>query len=154
MGPGTLLDAGLQLPWWKCILIPLGGAIIASLLKYGLTRNRASQGMVGRHGGGDPQTGTQPERGGDREARDGFVFFSFSTGGSIGREGPIAYMAASFGARFSKLVRVPEQHQGLFCGLRNRGGDGGVLLRPAGSGALRDGDRLRQLRPSDFSSRS
>ncbi len=132
MGDGTLLDAGLGLPWWKCILIPLGGAIVASLLKYGLTRNRASQGMV------DVMEAVTLKRARNLSAvatvkRAMASFFLVSTGGSIGREGPIAYMAASFGARFAKLVRVPEQHQGLFAGCGIAAGMAASYFAPLGA---------------------
>jgi len=132
MGGGTMLDAAKQLAWWQCILIPLSGAVVASFLKFGLTRKRSSQGMV------DVMEAVTLKKARNLSVlatvkRATASFFVVATGGSLGREGPIAYMAASFGARFAKLVRVPEQHRGLFAGCGIAAGMSASYFAPLGA---------------------
>lgn len=118
IGPGSLLDAADALPWYKTLLIPFGGAIVAALLAYGLTRRRASQGMADVMEAVTLRDASKL-RVSATVSRALSSFALIVTGGSIGREGPIAYMAASFGSRFARLVRVPPQRLGIFaaCGI-------------------------------------
>ncbi|MHC4956498.1 MAG: chloride channel protein [Planctomycetota bacterium] len=115
VGPGTLLDSAQGLPWWKCILIPFLGACVASALVFGLGRWKKGQGMAAvmeavslRRVRSLSVTATI--------ARALSSLALIATGGSVGREGPIAYLSASFGLRFARMSGMPSTRLGLFAG--------------------------------------
>ena len=112
-GPGPLLE--MQLPWQTAVGVPLLGATAAALIDYGLTRKQSSQGMADVMEAVSLRNAQQLSirRTVSRAAAS---LCLIATGGSVGREGPIAYMAASFGARFGRLSRLPRARLGLFAG--------------------------------------
>lgn len=115
IGPGGLLEAAQRLSWLSRLLLPFGGAILAALLAYGLTRRRESQGMA------DVMEAVTLRRAQQLKVRATVSralssLALIATGGSVGREGPIVYMSASFGARFARLGRFPAARLGLFAG--------------------------------------
>ena len=132
VGEGTLLEAAQRLEWYEALLIPFGGAVVAAFLAYGLTRGRASQGM------GDVMEAVTLKRVRLLSIR-ATVSRALSslalivTGGSVGREGPIAYMAASFGARFARLVKVPAPRLGVFAGCGIAAGMSASYFAPLGA---------------------
>ena len=132
VGEGTLLEAAQGLEWYEALLIPFGGAVVAAFLAYGLTRGRASQGM------GDVMEAVTLKRVRLLSIR-ATVSRALSslalivTGGSVGREGPIAYMAASFGARFARLVKVPAPRLGVFAGCGIAAGMSASYFAPLGA---------------------
>ncbi|MHC4408013.1 MAG: chloride channel protein [Planctomycetota bacterium] len=115
IGPGSLLEAANRLPAWQCVLIPFGGACLASFLGYGVARWKTGQGMA------DVMEAVSLRRMRDLSVSRTVLralssLALIATGGSVGREGPIAYMAASFGTRFSRFAGVPSTRLGLFAG--------------------------------------
>ncbi|MGQ0613891.1 MAG: chloride channel protein [Planctomycetaceae bacterium] len=132
IGTGGLLDATLRLKWYEALLIPFFGAIAASLLAYGLTRKRESQGMA------DVMEAVTL-----RKAQQLRITATLSralsslaliaTGGSVGREGPIVYLSAALGARFSRLARVPVPRLGLFAGCGVAAGMAAAYYAPLGA---------------------
>jgi len=132
IGPGTLLDAAFALPWYLRLVIPACGALAAAALARGLTRRRASQGM------GDVMEAVTLKQAQELSIR-ATVSRALSslalivTGGSIGREGPIAYMGASFGSRFARLVGVPTQRLGLYAGCGIAAGMAASYFAPFGA---------------------
>lgn len=132
VGAGTLLEAARGLPWWQALLIPFGGAVIAGLLAHGLTRRRASQGMA------DVMEAVTLRKAQQLSIRATVSRALASlalivTGSSLGREGPIAYMSASFGSRFARLVRVPPAKLGIFAGCGIAAGMAACYLAPLGA---------------------
>jgi chloride channel protein, CIC family len=101
----SLVSAAARLAWWHRLAVPVVGGILAGVTLYwsGLTRvwSRAVDYMEAVRVG---------------EGRIGFrltllnclsSLFSISSGGSIGREGPMVQLAAMLGSRIGILTRVP-----------------------------------------------
>ena len=115
VGPGTLLEGVMGLAWWQRVLIPFLGACVASALVFGLGRWKKGQGMAAvmeavslRRVRRLSATATI--------ARALSSLALIATGGSVGREGPIAYLSASFGLRFARMSGMPSTRLGLFAG--------------------------------------
>jgi CIC family chloride channel protein len=132
IGTGTLLEAAKELEWYQALLIPFGGAIAAALLSYALTRKRPSQGMS------DVMEAVTLNRAKSLSVRATIsrAMLSFAlivTGSSIGREGPIVYMSASFGSRFARWMRVPVQRLGIYAGCGIAAGMSASYFAPLGA---------------------
>ncbi|MCZ6573354.1 MAG: chloride channel protein [Planctomycetota bacterium] len=114
MEKGGFLDAALALPWWKALLIPVAGATVSSILFYGLLRGR-TQGMADVM---EAVTLRNAKLLSIRRtlARALASLALITTGGSVGREGPIVYVSASLGRRLGGLSRSPLPRLGLFAG--------------------------------------
>jgi len=115
VGEGSLLDAAARLEPWQRVMIPFLGACAATALVYTLGRWRPGQGMAAvmeavslRRVRRLSATATV--------ARALSSLALIATGGSVGREGPIAYMSASFGVRFARMSGMPATRLGLFAG--------------------------------------
>jgi len=115
VGEGNLLEAAARLAWWQRVMIPFLGACAASALVYGLGRWRKGQGMAAVMEAVSLRR-VRKLSVGATVARALSSLALISTGGSVGREGPIAYLAASFGTRFARLSGMPESRMGLFAG--------------------------------------
>ncbi len=132
IGEGSLLDAASGLSWISCILIPVGGALVAAFLQTLLTRRRASQGTAEVMEAVTLRTAkTLSIRATVSRALASLALIV--TGGSIGREGPNAYMAASFGARFARTMGVPFERLGLFAGCGIAAGMAASYFAPLGA---------------------
>jgi len=129
-GPGTVLE--MDLPWYTAVGVPLLGATAAALLDYGLTRKRSSQGMADVMEAVSLRNAQQLSIR-RTVARAMSSLCLIATGGSVGREGPIAYMAASFGARFGRLSRLPRARLGLFAGCGIAAGMSASYYAPFGA---------------------
>jgi CIC family chloride channel protein len=132
IGPGNLLEASLRLPWYKALLVPFLGACAAAVLDFLLTRRRDTQGMV------DVMEAVSMRRAQQLSIRRTLAramssLCLIATGGSLGREGPIAYMAASFGARFGRMSRLPRARLGLFAGCGIAAGMSASYYAPFGA---------------------
>jgi chloride channel protein, CIC family len=101
----SLVSAAARLAWWHRLSVPVVGGILAGVTLYwgGLTRvwSRAVDYMEAVRVG---------------EGRIGFrltllnslsSLFTISSGGSIGREGPMVQLAAMLGSRIGILMRAP-----------------------------------------------
>ena len=101
----SLVSAAARLAWWHRLALPVVGGILAGVTLYwsGLTRvwSRAVDYMEAVRVG---------------EGRIGFrltllnslsSLFTISSGGSIGREGPMVQLAAMLGSRIGILMRAP-----------------------------------------------
>ena len=115
VGDGNLLDAANDLAWWQRVLIPFLGACAASALVYGLGRWRTGQGMAAVMEAVSLRR-VRKLSVGATIARALSSLALIATGGSVGREGPIAYLSASFGTRFARRSGMPESRMGLFAG--------------------------------------
>ena len=75
-----------------------------------------------------------------------------ATGGSVGREGPIVYMSASFGSALARLGRFTGPRMGLFAGCGVAAGMSAAyyaLSRPEVGGLALDPDaHLSRRRPA------
>jgi len=132
IGPGNMLTAAAALPWYKALLIPFLGAVVAAVLDYGLSRKRRTQGMA------DVMEAVSFRRARDLSIRATVSralssLALISTGGSVGREGPIAYMSASFGTRLARMASVPQSRLGLFAGCGIASGMAASYFAPFGA---------------------
>ena len=115
VGEGTLLEAAENLAWYHRLLIPFFGACLASAIIYGFGRWKTGQGMA------DVMEGVSLRRMRNLSVtrtilRSLSSLALIATGSSIGREGPIAYLSASLGTRFSRWAGVRSTRLGLFAG--------------------------------------
>jgi len=132
IGEGSLLEAAQRLPWFLCILIPVGGAVAAAALQVVLSRRWASQGTAEVMEAVTLRTArTLSVRATVSRALSSLALIV--TGGSIGREGPNSYMAASFGARFARTMGVPFERLGLFAGCGIAAGMAASYFAPLGA---------------------
>jgi chloride channel protein, CIC family len=98
VGPGdTFLEAIQALPWWRRIIIPALGGVMAALLLSRLLPGRSTLGVSGI-------MEAVVLRRGPVRFRDAFVRVLGSlgvigTGGSVGREGPIVELGAAVGSK-------------------------------------------------------
>jgi len=132
IGRGGLVEAALQLPWWQALLIPCGGALAATLLTAGLTRHRQAQGMPDVMEAVSMKR-AQQLRVSSTLARALSSLALIATGGSVGREGPIVYLSATFGARFARLSQLPATRMGIFAGCGIAAGMSSAYYAPFGA---------------------
>jgi len=132
IGAGRLYDAARALPWHLVLLIPCAGAALSGLLLNFLGRRRETQGMANVMESVSLRKAQelQPTRTLGRALAS---LALIATGGSVGREGPIVYLSATFGARFSRLVRVPGPRLGLFAGCGIAAGMSAAYYAPFGA---------------------
>jgi CIC family chloride channel protein len=132
MGKGGLLKAALALPPASRLLIPFLGSIAAALLVHGLSRKRKSQGMA------DVMEAVSLRKAEGLSIRSTLMRAASSmaliaTGGSVGREGPIVFTSAAFGARFARLANVAGPRLGLFAGCGVAAGIASAYYAPLGA---------------------
>lgn len=129
---GGLLEAALAIPKAQRFLYPFGGSMVAALLAYGFSRRRKSQGMS------DVMEAVSMKRAETLSIRSTLMRASSSlaliaTGGSVGREGPIVFMSAAFGARFAKVGNFAGPRLGLFAGCGVAAGIASAYYAPLGA---------------------
>ena len=129
--PGSLIQVALGLPWYMKILAPAGGALLAGLLiKYVL-----------KGGGGE----------GVAEVMEAVAFrkrnlslrratlkslaalFLMTSGGSVGREGPIAAVSAAISTWFAHALRLTPARRNILIGCGVAAGMSAVYNAPLGA---------------------
>jgi CIC family chloride channel protein len=98
-----VLTAVQDLPWWWRILLPAVGGLVGGLVLYlGLRRVRmlGSTNLLEVVVAGDGRLRFRPGL-----LQSLSSMFSISTGGSIGREGPIAQLSATLVSKFGQMLR-------------------------------------------------
>lgn len=112
----SMVDAALDLAWWQRLLVPAVGGLIAGLvLEFGsrLTRGRRSTDYMEAVAIGDGVIRSRPTL-----VMIVSSIFSFASGGSIGREGPmvqLSAMLASLTGRWARLT-TPRLRLMVACG--------------------------------------
>jgi len=132
IGRGGLLEAALRVPPLTRLFIPFGGATAAALLAYGFSKRRKSQGMS------DVMEACTLRKAETLSIRSTLMRAASSlaliaTGGSVGREGPIVYMSAAFGARFARLGKFAGPRLGLYAGCGVAAGMSAAYYAPLGA---------------------
>jgi CIC family chloride channel protein len=115
VGGDDLLEAAQGMSWWARILLPTLGAAVASVLLYVIGREKETAGVADLMETVSLRKGPQLKSG-VTILRSLASLGILSTGGSVGREGPILQIAASFGAGTGRVFRVSGQRLGLLLG--------------------------------------
>lgn len=125
----------MQLPthWWAVLLVPTIGGLLCGLLVYGLAPEAEGHGT-------DAMVRAFHRLGGRIRTRVPFVksiasIITIGTGGSAGREGPIAQIGAGFGAFLATKLGLGEHERRLLMLSGGAGGIGAIFRAPLG-GAL------------------
>jgi CIC family chloride channel protein len=124
-----------QLPthWWAVLLVPTVGGLLCGLLVYGLAPEAEGHGT-------DAMVRAFHRLGGKIRGRVPFVksvasIITIGTGGSAGREGPIAQIGAGFGSFLADRLGLGERDRRLLMLAGGAGGIGSIFRAPLG-GAL------------------
>lgn len=119
--------------WWAVLLVPTVGGLVCGILVYGLAPEAEGHGT-------DAMVRAFHRLGGRIRARVPFVksiasIITIGTGGSAGREGPIAQIGAGFGSYLADKLGLGEQDRRLLMLAGGAGGIGAIFRAPLG-GAL------------------
>ena len=124
-----------QMPqyWWAVLAVPTLGGLACGLLVYGLAPEAEGHGT-------DAMVRSFHRAGGRIRARVPFIkavasILTIGTGGSAGREGPIAQIGAGFGAFVAERLGLSERDRRLLMLSGASGGIGAIFRAPLG-GAL------------------
>jgi CIC family chloride channel protein len=101
----SLEKAAAAMSWWHRILLPLGGAILAGLVLRQAGRVLASPRAVDYMEAVRVGDGSISVRA--TLANSFSSLLTISSGGSIGREGPMVQLAAMLGSRLGRFARAP-----------------------------------------------
>ena len=105
-GQSTSLErAASGMVWWRRVLLPLGGAVLAGLVLRQAGRVLASPRAVDYMEAVRVGDGSISVRA--TLANSLSSLLTISSGGSIGREGPMVQLAAMLGSRLGRLARAP-----------------------------------------------
>ncbi|MCA1988635.1 MAG: chloride channel protein [Desulfarculus sp.] len=121
---------GVYRPWVLAFLPALGG-LVCGLIVYTLAPEAAG-------GGIDPMIDAFHNRGGRIRKRVPYVkglatIAILGTGGSAGREGPIAQIGAGFGSWLAGLLRLPDSERRVFLLAGCAAGIGAIFRAPLGA---------------------
>jgi len=129
------VNHAMQLPthWWAVLLVPMLGGLLCGLLVYTLAPEAEGHGT-------DAMVRAFHQLGGRIRTRVPFVksiasIITIGTGGSAGREGPIAQIGAGFGSFLAEKVGLGEQERRLLMLSGGAAGIGAIFRAPLG-GAL------------------
>ncbi|MEA2062961.1 MAG: chloride channel protein, partial [Gemmatimonadota bacterium] len=129
----NLLDVAWGLPWWQRLIIPaIGGLCIAPFIKYFSSETK---------GHGVPEVMENLAlRGGRMRPRTMVTralasAISISSGGSVGREGPIIQIGAAIGSTVGQLLRATETRMRTLVGCGAAAGMAATFNAPL-AGAL------------------
>ena len=119
--------------WWAVILVPAVGGLLCGLLVYGFAPEAEGHGT-------DAMVRAFHRLGGKIRARVPLIkslasIITIGTGGSAGREGPIAQIGAGFGSFLASKAGLSERERRLLVLAGAAGGIGAIFRAPLG-GAL------------------
>jgi CIC family chloride channel protein len=129
----SLEEAAAGMAWWHRVLLPLTGAILAGAILRLAGRVLASPRAVDYMEAvrvGDGSIGVRATL-----ANSLSSLVTISSGGSIGREGPMVQLAAMFGSRLGRLARAPIPRRRLMVACGGAAGIAAAYNAPI-SGAL------------------
>ena len=109
----SFLNASI-LPWYRKLLIPAGGGLIAGLFLYLLPKEAKGQGI-------SEIMEAVTIRGGQLNFRASMIrtassLMSLGTGASIGREGSIIQVSAALASKVGQLLRVKKENLSILVG--------------------------------------
>ncbi|MBN2467941.1 MAG: chloride channel protein [Deltaproteobacteria bacterium] len=128
-----IVSAGLYGPRWILALIPAVGGVVAGIIIYGLAPEAEGHGT-------DAMIDSFHRGRGVVRGRVPFVkmiasALTIGSGGSAGREGPIAQIGAGFGSYLASLFKLSDRERRIMLLAGAGAGIGGIFKAPLG-GAL------------------
>jgi len=124
----------VQMPtcWWAVLVVPTVGGLLCGLLVYGFAPEAEGHGT-------DAMVRSFHRTGGRIRARVPVIktvasIITIGTGGSAGREGPIAQIGAGFGSYLADKLRLSERDRRLLMLAGAGGGIGAIFRAPLGGG--------------------
>ncbi len=122
-----------QYRWWLYLLVPTLGGLVSGIIVYTLAPEAEGHGT-------DAVIRAYHREGGYIRSRVPLVKIvasavTLGTGGSGGREGPIAQIGSGFGAWFATVLRLPDRLRRVIVLAGAAGGIGAIFRAPLG-GAL------------------
>jgi chloride channel protein, CIC family len=129
----SLEEAASQMAWWHRVLLPLCGAVLAGLVLRLAGRMLASPRAVDYMEAVRVGDGSISVRA--TLANSFSSLLTISSGGSIGREGPMVQLAAMLGSRLGRLARAPIPRRRLMVACGGAAGIAAAYNAPI-SGAL------------------
>jgi CIC family chloride channel protein len=129
----SLEQAASAMSWWHRVLLPLGGAVLAGLVLRQAGKVLASPRAVDYMEAvrvGDGSIGVRATL-----INSASSLLTISSGGSIGREGPMVQLAAMLGSRLGRLARAPIPRRRLMVACGGAAGIAAAYNAPI-SGAL------------------
>lgn len=126
-------QAQMPLHWWAVLAVPTVGGLLCGLLVYGFAPEAEGHGT-------DAMVRSFHRAGGRIRARVPFIktvasILTIGTGGSAGREGPIAQIGAGFGSFLAERLGLSERDRRFLMLSGASGGIGAIFRAPLG-GAL------------------
>jgi chloride channel protein, CIC family len=117
--------------WWLILLLPAAGGLIAGLLVWRFARETSSHGT-------DAMIAAYHRRSGRVGLRGPLVrmvatIITLGTGGSAGREGPMAITGAGFGAMVAQRLRLSDRDRRLLFLAGAAGGISALFRSPLGA---------------------
>ncbi|MBD3386757.1 CBS domain-containing protein [candidate division KSB1 bacterium] len=130
---GVETIAGLSIRWWIVLLAPAIGGLISGLLVFSFAPEAEGHGT-------DAVIEAFHHKRGRIRKRVPFIktiasIITIGSGGSAGREGPIAQIGAGFGSHLAKTLRLSDDERRILLIAGAAGGIGSIFRSPLG-GAL------------------
>lgn len=110
----TLLEASLRLPWYLKLAIPTIGGLLAGIVLFLLPKETKGHGI-------SEIMEAVSIRGGVLNVRAALVrslssLMSIASGASIGREGPIVQLAATFASKLGQVLKIKRENISILVG--------------------------------------
>jgi len=105
-GPQDLYSIASGLPWWKLLLWPSAGGLLIGLFIHRFMLERRPRGVA-------DVIEAAAIRGGHLSLRNGIAAAfasaaSIGVGASVGREGPVVHLGATFGSWIARKMQIPQ----------------------------------------------
>jgi len=113
-GAGSVVELAVHLPWYKRLLIPAGGGVLAGIVLYLLPKEAKGHGVSEIMEAVTIRRGILHFRG--ALVRSLSSLMSIASGASIGREGPIVSMSAAFASKVGQFLRISKENQSILVG--------------------------------------
>src|SRR5262245_43384333 len=128
---GSLLEVASRLPWYMRILSPAGGALLAGIIIHYILKGSAGGGVsevmesvAFRQRSLSPQTTALKSLG---------SMLLMTSGGSVGREGPIVALSSAVSTWIAHLLRLTPARRNILIGCGMAAGMAGVYNAPLGA---------------------
>ncbi len=105
-GPQEMYSIASGLPWWKLLLWPSAGGLLIGLFIHRFMLERRPQGVA-------DVIEAAAIRGGHLSLKNGIAAAfasaaSIGVGASVGREGPVVHLGATFGSWIARKMNIPQ----------------------------------------------